>query len=142
MNINHEQEALAANDAFYRALESADCAAMEALWLHADWVKCTHPGWDVLIGWEAVRQSWTQMFAVKSRMRVAATAVSVALEGDFASVSCLEQIAVFADSHSPPQAVKTNATNLFQRVRGEWRMIHHHASVMRDVTILADDEEL
>jgi ketosteroid isomerase-like protein len=137
----NELAALAANERFYRALETADLAAMEALWLHTDWVKCTHPGWDLCLGWEAIRQSWAQIFAVKSRMRVAATEVSITLENDFASISCLEQLAIFTNENSAPQAVTTNATNLFQRVAGEWRMIHHHASVMRNVTILPDEKD-
>jgi ketosteroid isomerase-like protein len=134
-------DVLKANEQFYRALEAADLAAMEALWLHADWVKCSHPGWELLIGWEAVRQSWARIFAVKSRMRVAATEVNVTIENDQANVSCLELLAVFTDGNQAPQAVKTNATNLFQLVTGEWRMIHHHASVMRDVKVLSDEEE-
>ncbi len=36
MQLNDEQTALAANERFYRALESADLATMETLWLHAD----------------------------------------------------------------------------------------------------------
>jgi ketosteroid isomerase-like protein len=135
MQSTDEQFALAANERFYRALESADFAAMEALWLHADWVKCTHPGWDVLIGWEAVRQSWAQIFAVKSRMRVAATEISLQLEGDTAYVSCCEQLAVFTND-AAPLSVTTNAANLFQRVNGVWRMIHHHASRLPNLKII------
>ncbi len=136
MQLIDEQSALAANERFYRALESADLAAMEALWLHTDWVKCTHPGWDVLIGWEAVRQSWAQIFAVKSRMRVAATDISLQVEGDTAYVSCCEQLAVFADVTAAPLSVTTNAANLFQRVNGVWRMIHHHASRLPNLKII------
>lgn len=139
MNTEDAQTALAANERFYRALEAADLAAMEALWLHTNWVKCVHPGWDLLIGWEAVRQSWAQIFAVKSRMRVAATEVSLMLEGDYACLSCAEQLAVFADKATAPSAVTTNATNLFQRVNGTWRMIHHHASRVPDIKILPDE---
>ncbi|HMX30241.1 MAG TPA: nuclear transport factor 2 family protein, partial [Blastocatellia bacterium] len=35
-----------ANQSFYLALENADLEAMAAVWLHEDWVKCVHPGWD------------------------------------------------------------------------------------------------
>jgi len=45
------------NARFYRAVESRDLDAMEALWLHADYVRCVHPGWCLLSGWDAVRQS-------------------------------------------------------------------------------------
>ena len=135
MQLTDEQSALAANERFYRALESADLAAMESLWLHADWVKCAHPGWGVLVGWEAVRQSWAQIFAVKSQMRVAATDISLQVEGDTAYVSCCEQLAVFTNA-AAPLSVTTNAANLFQRVNGVWRMIHHHASRLPQLKII------
>jgi ketosteroid isomerase-like protein len=139
--INDELAALAANERFYRALEAADLAVMEAVWLHEDWVKCTHPGWELLTGWEAVRASWAQIFASKSRLRVAATDIRVTLEGDYASISGLEQLAIFTDDTGAPQSATANAANLFQRVAGEWRMIHHHASLMGETAMMPDEGE-
>ncbi len=46
-----------ANSRFYRAVEDLDLPAMESLWQHDGWVRCIHPGWDALIGWEQVRAS-------------------------------------------------------------------------------------
>lgn len=117
-----------ANERFYRALENADPAEMSEVWLHADWVKCVHPGWDLITGWEKIYQSWEQIFANQTGMRVSATEVEITLEGDFALVSCYENLAIFLDSSSAPVSARTTATNLFQRVDGHWRMIHHHAS--------------
>ena len=45
------------NARFYRAVETQDLDAMEALWLHTGYVRCVHPGWCLLTGWESVRQS-------------------------------------------------------------------------------------
>ena len=44
-----------ANTAFYRALESGILERMDEVWAHEDWVRCVHPGWDLLIGWHRVR---------------------------------------------------------------------------------------
>ena len=49
-----EQEVLAANRAFYHALQSLDLEQMKAVWLHEDWVECLHPGWELRVGWEEV----------------------------------------------------------------------------------------
>lgn len=117
-----------ANERFYRALENADLEAMAALWLHEDWVKCVHPGWELIIGWEKVRESWRQIFDGNVGMRIAATDVEVQVEGEFALVSCYELLAVFLDRNKAPVSARTTATNLFRLIEGQWRMIHHHAS--------------
>ncbi|MGH9376178.1 MAG: nuclear transport factor 2 family protein, partial [Terriglobia bacterium] len=54
-NADHqhdEQEVLAANEAFYRAVEALDLKQMGAAWWHDDWVLCLHPGWPLVRGWE------------------------------------------------------------------------------------------
>ena len=43
------------NARFYRALESRDLNAMDAIWLHTAYVRCVHPGWCLLTGWASVR---------------------------------------------------------------------------------------
>ncbi|MCH7766008.1 MAG: hypothetical protein IH916_05570, partial [Acidobacteria bacterium] len=43
--VKPEEKVLAANRRFYTAMDSLDLEGMEAVWLHADWVKCVHPGW-------------------------------------------------------------------------------------------------
>jgi hypothetical protein len=80
----------AANRRFYAALENSDFEQMCALWLHADWVKCVHPGWEVLRGWEQVRESWEQIFTNSRGLRAAPTEIEIRIEGDFAWVSCTE----------------------------------------------------
>ena len=50
--LGDQREALReANAAFYGAVEELDLAAMERVWLHESWVRCIHPGWDLLVGW-------------------------------------------------------------------------------------------
>lgn len=139
--FQNEEAVAAANERFYRALEANDLDAMSDVWLHAEWVKCVHPGWDLLIGWEAVRASWAGIFAGGSRMRVSATEVEIKLEGNFAVVSCYENLAVFLDRTSAPVSARTTATNLFQRVGDDWKLIHHHASSVSDAPQVADEDQ-
>ena len=49
-----------ANRLFYAAVQAADIEKMSACWLHENWVKCTHPGWEVLCGWNDVKASWQE----------------------------------------------------------------------------------
>ena len=46
--LTDEEEVLAVNRTFYTALHTLDMSLMAQVWLHEDWVKCLHPGWDLL----------------------------------------------------------------------------------------------
>ena len=54
-----------ANTRFYAAFESLDLAEMEAVWSHDDGVTCVHPGWDLLLGWDEVRERWARLFRAR-----------------------------------------------------------------------------
>ena len=115
-----------ANAAFYRAFEALDLRAMEEVWAHGEHVKCVHPGWPLLTGWEAVRASWETIFLNTQEMRFTLTDVRVAAAGDLAWVTCTENI--LSDTDGRVGVTSILATNLFERDRGAWRMVHHHAS--------------
>lgn len=114
------------NDAFYRAVEELSVADMERLWLHESWVRCIHPGWDLLKGWEAIRQSWEQIFSGTTWIRVTPTSVDVQVLGDVGMVGCAENIT--ATSGGDVGVAVAQATNLFLRTPDGWRMFHHHSS--------------
>jgi ketosteroid isomerase-like protein len=121
------EEALrAANTRFYAAFESLDLGAMEAVWVQDDAVQCTHPGWDLLLGWEEVRESWARIFANSKRVRIALGSVWMRIEGDVGWVACTEHVTTaFADGFDEASA---QATNIFLRREGQWLMAVHHAS--------------
>lgn len=125
-----------ANAAFYRAMESGVLEKMTDLWAHEDYVKCVHPGWDLIVGWHRVRESWEQLFAGEQRMRVSPTNVYVFYSGDLAWVTCTENITVFQDTDF--DTVQAVATNLFIERQGKWLMIQHHASIIP--MLVADTE--
>jgi len=115
-----------ANGAFYRAFEALDLRAMEEVWAHGDHVRCVHPGWPMLSGWEAVRASWEAIFANTQEMRFTLTDVHVAPIGDLAWVTCIENI--LSETEGRVGVTSILATNLFERGPDGWRMVHHHAS--------------
>jgi len=118
-----------ANERFYRAFESLDIARMAAVWVQAERAKCVHPGWSLLSGWEAIRQSWETIFANTDYMRFVITDAAVHLYGRVAWVTCMENL---SDAPDTLQMSRMLATNVYEQPGEEWRLVHHHASpVMR-----------
>src|SRR4051812_50118399 len=60
--MTDEEEALAANAAFYSAFAASDAERMDGIWARKAQVACVHPGWEVLSGRDAVMESWRRMF--------------------------------------------------------------------------------
>lgn len=115
-----------ANARFYQAFEALDLAAMDAVWSHDEDVKCVHPGWPLLTGWGAVRESWQAIFANTEEMRFTISDVRVVAGADLGWVTCTENI--LSDVRGRVTVTAILATNLFARDADGWRMIHHHAS--------------
>jgi ketosteroid isomerase-like protein len=96
------------------------------VWLHDPRVVCIHPGRPALLGWDAVRESWERIFAATRWMHVEPTNVGVGVLGDVAIVTCWENVTAQADEGVGIASVQ--ATNVFRRVDGSWRLVVHHAS--------------
>ena len=116
----------AANAEFYRAFEALDLAAMDGVWVHDEDVRCVHPGWPLLTGWPAVRESWQAIFANTEEMRFTISDVRSSAHGDMGWVTCTENI--LSDVQGRVGVTTILATNLFVRSDDGWRMVHHHAS--------------
>jgi ketosteroid isomerase-like protein len=115
-----------ANARFYRVFESLDLRQMDEVWAHGDHVRCVHPGWGLLTGWDAVRESWESIFKGSEEMRFSITDVNAYVEGPIGWVTCTENI--LSEARGNISVTSLLATNIFERSAGEWRMIHHHAS--------------
>lgn len=122
-----EDAVLRANERFYEAFEQLDIEAMSAVWLHSARACCIHPGWRTLRGWHAIQESWVAIFSNTDEIKFTITDISVSLSDRMAWVSCVENI---IDSGSTIPVVSTiEATNIFEHVGAEWRMVQHHASM-------------
>lgn len=117
------------NAQFYSALSLADLSAMQRLWLNSAEATCTHPGWGTLYGWEAIRESWQNIFAHQGPLHIWPSEVQVRVFGETAEVQCLENI----DSGQVAGAgvVQVHATNVFRLVNKEWKLLQHHAAARR-----------
>jgi|SRR5271165_5536378 len=124
--LSPEDAVREANRRFYAAFESLDVARMEGVWSHDDAVECVHPGWDLLLGWEEVRERWERIFANTQRVRIALSSEWVRVEGDVAWVACTARITTaFAEGFDEDII---QATNIFVRRDGQWLLVVHHAS--------------
>ena len=72
----------AANERFYQAFEALDLDKMSAVWARRLDDVCIHPGWEILEGWPAIRESWAAIFANTSYMRFEPSDVEVEVFGE------------------------------------------------------------
>lgn len=114
---------MAANHAFYRALQAQDMAMMDLVWCQEDRATCIHPGWRRLDGWIDIRRSWAAIFQNTGDWSVTCRRTRVSITGDDAWVTCIEEIRPEGQPF-----VQMEATNIFVRQQGAWRLVHHHAS--------------
>jgi hypothetical protein len=57
------------NGELYHAFASLSIEKMEKLWKHDENVVCIHPGWDLFMGWLAIRESWITIFSNTEMIR-------------------------------------------------------------------------
>jgi ketosteroid isomerase-like protein len=131
MKFNTPVEAEAA---FYKAIEQADVIAMMSVWAEDEEVICVHPGGRRLLGADAVRESWRQIFASGPRMRFSLQQVR-AHAGRLVSIRNLyERITVGTD----PRQHLVLATNVYILGASGWRMLMHHASPLPADTVVPE----
>ncbi|HEU5393732.1 MAG TPA: nuclear transport factor 2 family protein [Candidatus Methylomirabilis sp.] len=115
-----------ANERFYKAFEHLSLEEMEAVWAQTPGVVCIHPGWRLLRGWQAVRESWVLIFKNSGEVRFTLTDLRIELAGAFAWVVLTENL--LSQQQGNVAVTSILATNLFQKLDGKWRMILHHSS--------------
>jgi len=108
---------------------------MERVRAQDDWVECVQPGWDLLLGWDEVRERWARVFANTTRVRVALSGVRVHVEGVVGWVACTSRLTTAFEEGFDEAVVQ--ATNIFVFRDGRWLLAVHHASVLPE----APDED-
>jgi len=108
---------LGANAAYYNAFEKGDFAKMSTIWAEDD-VSCVHPGWPVLIGRQAILDSYRNILRNPNQERIEHRHDTPMISGGDGRVFCIEIVGGMALA----------VTNWFRWVDGAWRLIHHQAS--------------
>ncbi|MGC2599306.1 MAG: nuclear transport factor 2 family protein [Nitrososphaeraceae archaeon] len=119
---------LEVNSDFYNAFENLSIERMETLWKHDDNIVCIHPGWDLFIGWLAIRESWMTIFHNTEMIRFIITNTKIRIFEDISVVVCLENIETSVSRQTVRFGV--TATNIFEHSNEnkKWLLIHHHGS--------------
>jgi ketosteroid isomerase-like protein len=111
--------------AFYRAFESRNLDAMMATWAEDEDIICVHPGGPRLVGYDAVRAAWEQLFATDAKLSFKLDEIVVIDTVGLALQSAIEHVTVGNDPKPRGAAI---ATNVFLRTPSGWRLVVHHAS--------------
>jgi len=111
--------------AFYRAFEAKDIDAMMAAWAEDEDIVCVHPGGPRLVGFDAVRVGWEQIFAGETKLLFRLEELVVLETVGMALQSAIEQVTVGNDPAPRGTAI---ASNVFLRTPSGWRIVLHHAS--------------
>ena len=120
-----------AHEAFYAAVEALDIERLAELWAQRDDAWCTQPGWDTVVGWEAVRGSWEQVIATTEFIEFIVTDVRPRVLGDVGVVTCTEWVLERSGAGrgiGPGQAMVTNV--FVPGAARRWRILGHHASAV------------
>lgn len=115
-----------ANQRFYDAFGALDIQDMEGVWETSDRAMCVHPGWEPLVGWEAIRASWAGIFDNSTLMHFNIQSVNVVADSNTGWVTCIENISSVLQGRASNFGIV--ATNIFVRTAQGWRMIAHHGS--------------
>lgn len=124
--LDRETEVHKTNEAFYRAFEGLDIETMEKIWLKESYIQCIHPGWRLLAGWEAVMESWREIFKNTQDIQFLLTEVRIRVQDPLAWVTVYENISSRVEEETSTGIVLT--TNIFERKPEGWFIIHHHGS--------------
>lgn len=111
--------------AFYHAFEARDVDAMMATWADDEEIVCVHPGGTRLVGYDAVRAGWEQLFAGDTRLKFRLDQIVVIETVGLAMQSAVEHVSAGGDGAPRGAAF---ATNVFLRTPSGWRMVMHHSS--------------
>ncbi|KAL9247134.1 hypothetical protein vseg_020598 [Gypsophila vaccaria] len=124
LHEDSEASVLAVNARFYNAFRTGDLASMQTLWAKGDNVCCVHPGASGISGYELVMKSWEYVWVdYEFPLEIELRDVQVHVRGDVGYVTCVELVKTKGSSWG-----RQFATNVFERVNGQWFISVHHAS--------------
>ena len=120
--------------AFYQAFEAKDVEAMMATWAEDEDIVCVHPGGPRLVGYEAVRIAWEQLFTGEAKLSFRLDEIVIIETVGLAMQSAVEHVTVGNDTKPHGAAI---ATNVYLRTPSGWRIVVHHASPAPAIAVVS-----
>ena len=125
-NNSDYEEVMKVNETFYKALGTRNLELMDQVWVKDSRAGCVHPGWIMINGWQAIRQSWENVFDPNDQVDIRLSSITVEIKGEVAWVTCIQQLIYI--NRDPIGINMSQSTNIFERHDSGWLMILHHAS--------------
>lgn len=125
LHENNQAGILAANARFYKAFAKGDLSAMRMIWSKGNNVHCIHPGAGCISGYDIVMESWELTLGpeLDLPLQIELQNMEVYIKGNLGFVTCLELVRTSGNNWG-----KQVATNVFEKVDGNWYICLHHAS--------------
>lgn len=132
MNDSTDKEKIVeVNNLFYKALGTRDLELMSRVWVTDIRAGCVHPGWIILRSWDAIKQSWENIFDPEDQVDISLSDVSVRIIGNMAWLTCIQQMVYI--KRDPVTYNISLSTNIFEKTGDGWLMVIHHASPIPDM---------
>jgi ketosteroid isomerase-like protein len=128
-----------ANLAFYDAFHKRDIDRMSQMWSRSPHARCVHPGWELVIGWSEIRQSWLDIFRTIQRIEFSLEDIHIEVSGRTAWVNLIAHVNVTTDDGEDFPAIVVT-TNIFEEIDGRWLIVLHHSSNFADEEEIEEDE--
>ena len=112
---------------FYEAFSNKDIDRMSNVWSKSPYARCVHPGWELVVGWNDIRQSWTEIFKTVELIDFALEDIHVEVSGRTAWVNLVAFVDVTTDDGDNFQA-SVVTTNIFEKTDDNWTLVLHHSS--------------
>ncbi|MBK6685528.1 MAG: nuclear transport factor 2 family protein [Deltaproteobacteria bacterium] len=127
-----------ANLSFYEAFSARDIERMSRIWSKSPHARCVHPGWELVVGWNDIRQSWVEIFRTVSEIDFQLEDVHVEVAGRTAWVNLIAYVHITTDDGEDFDAAVVT-TNIYEQLEGQWVLVLHHSSNFADDD--GEDEE-
>ncbi len=101
---------------------------MENIWSNDKNAKCIHPGWPIINGWEAIKDSWKNIFESSGFNQVDISQLFIDVKENSAWVNCVERISYRFENEIIITLAQT--TNIYEYSEENWKLVLHHASPM------------
>lgn len=85
---------------------------MDRIWSHGDDSICIHPGWELVIGWMAIKERWVQIFNKIEMIDIMSSTLRLRKCGNLAIFICLENIKISENGKIQRSCVLS--TNVFE----------------------------
>lgn len=128
--MSAQTEVHEASEKFYNALNhmaKGDSGLMSNIWSHGTAVSTMHPIGGREVGWDAIRASFEQVAQIATDGKIGLKDQQIQVAEDMAYEVGVEHGQLMLAGHAV--TIEHRVTNIYQRIDGVWKMVHHHTDV-------------